>query len=262
MIRSLDIAGTAMLAHQTNVDNISNNIANANTTGFKRGVINFGDLLYQNVVAAGANSSQSGTTIPAGITIGSGVRIMSLFKEFEQGALQSTPGAPLNWAISGDGLFQITLPDGETAYTRDGSFNQSSTGEIVTALGYPLSPSISLPANATDITVSQSGDITVRVNNILTPIATLQIAHFTNEAGLIPISNNLYIASEASGSVVTGTPNTSGFGSISQNNLEQSNVNTIQEITDLVTAQRAFEYSSKVMQTSDQMLRVIADIKA
>jgi len=257
-MRSLSIAATGMLAQQLNVEVISNNIANMNTTGFKRQRAEFQDLLYQTVERVGSTSSDSGTIVPAGVQIGLGVKAAAVYNIAEQGNLQSTDN-PLDVAISGAGFFQVDLPSGDTAYTRAGSFQLSPTGEIVTVDGYSVAPSITVPPNALQVTINQSGQVSVKLPNVVAEsvVGQIQLANFANPAGLDPQGDNLFLETAASGSATTGTPGTTGLGTIEQGFVETSNVNTVTEITNLITAQRAYEMNSKVIQTSDEMLSTL-----
>ncbi|MCZ6509096.1 MAG: flagellar basal-body rod protein FlgG [Alphaproteobacteria bacterium] len=257
-MRSLSIAATGMLAQQLNVEVISNNIANMNTTGYKRQRAEFQDLLYQTVERVGSTSSDSGTIVPAGVQIGLGVKAAAVYNISEQGSLQSTDN-PLDVAISGGGYFQVTLPSGDTAYTRAGSFQLSPTGEIVTVDGYTVAPAITVPINAISVTINKSGQVLVQLPNVVTQsiVGQFQLANFANPAGLDPQGDNLFLETAASGSANTAAPGTSGLGTIEQGFVEQSNVNTVTEITNLITAQRAYEMNSKVIQTSDEMLSTI-----
>ncbi|SBW01281.1 flagellar component of cell-distal portion of basal-body rod [uncultured Alphaproteobacteria bacterium] len=261
-MRALSIAATGMHAQQTNVEVISNNIANMNTTAYSRRRAEFNDLLYQNLKRQGAQSSDTGTLVPAGVQLGLGVRTAAVYRITEQGSLTNTDNT-LDLAIEGKGYFQVTLPSGETAYTRAGSFQLSSTGEIVTNDGYSVQPGITIPNNSTDITVNASGEVWVKLDGQTTQtnVGTLQIATFINEAGMEAIGDNLYMETPASGAPTVGTPDTTGFGSILQGYLETSNVNVVSEITDLISAQRAYEMNSKVVTTSDEMLSTINQMK-
>jgi len=257
-MRSLSIAATGMLAQQLNVEVISNNIANMNTTGFKRQRAEFQDLLYQTIERVGSTSSDSGTIVPAGVQIGLGVKAAAVYTIAEQGNLQSTDN-PLDLAISGGGFFQVSLPSGDTAYTRAGSFQLSAAGEIVTVDGYTVLPSITVPTDAIQITVNASGQVLVKQPGSVaeTVVGQLQMANFPNPAGLDPQGDNLFLETAASGTPTTGVPGASGLGTIKQGFVETSNVNTVSEITNLITAQRAYEMNSKVIQTSDEMLSTI-----
>ena len=261
-VRSLYVAATGMTSAQRNVDNISHNLANANTTGFKRGLINFEDLMYQNEAVPGAVNSSAGTDLPSGIQFGLGSKVGSLYKSFEQGSFESTPGVALNIALDGKGFIQVTLPTGEIAYTRDGALQLNSTGQLVNSQGYEISPGIQIPDDATNITITPDGRVQGDVNFVLTEFGQIELARFINNSGLQAIGNNLYIESEASGAPIAGLATDPGFATINQFYLESSNVNSLFEITELVKAQRAFEFNSKVMQTSEQMLKTMVDTKS
>jgi len=261
-MRSLTTAATGMLAQQLNVEVISNYIANATTTGYKRRRAEFADLLYQDMRRVGTQSSDTGTIVPAGIQVGVGVKPVAVYRVHEQGNLQMTDN-PLDVAIKGQGFFQVDLPDGTTAYTRDGSLKLSDTGEIVTQDGYPVQPSITVPINALDLTINASGQVEVMVAGNPAPqlLGQLQLATFVNDAGLDAIGDNLLIETAASGGPTTGSPGSTGFGSLQQNFLETSNVNIVSEITDLITAQRTYEINSKVIQASDDMMSTISQLR-
>ncbi len=262
MIRSLSIAATGMSAQQMNIDNISNNIANLNTTAFKRGVIGFQDLMYQTNSIAGAKTSDAGTQLPTAIQFGSGASIASLYKSPTQGDLMATPDVPTNIALDGAGYLQINLPNGNIAYTRDGTLFLSNTGQIVTSQGYEILPGITVPDGGTNLTITSTGKIQVEVNNLIQDLAQLEIARFINPAGLTALGGNLYLESEGSGPPVTGLAGDQGFGYIKQFFLENSNVNSVFEIGELIKAQRAFEANSKIIQVSEQMLKTMIDTKA
>lgn len=257
-MRSLNIAATGMLAQQLNVEVISNNIANMNTTGFKRMRAEFQDLLYQNQRRVGSTSSDTGTVVPSGVQVGLGVKTASVYMITEQGNLISTENT-LDLAINGQGFFSVQLPSGETAYSRAGSFQLSATGEIVSADGYTVSPGVTIPANATDITINPSGEVLVKIDGQVnqTNVGQLQLAVFPNPAGLEAKGDNLFLETASSGTATTGNPGAAGFGALTQGFLETSNVNTVAEITNLITAQRAYEMNSKVIQTSDEMLNSV-----
>jgi flagellar basal-body rod protein FlgG len=257
-MRSLDIAGTGMQAQTTNVEVISNNIANMTTTGFKRRRAEFQDLIYQNLRRVGSNSSDAGSVLPSGAQVGLGVKTAAIYRINEQGNLQQTSNS-LDLAIRGQGDFQIALPSGETAFTRDGTFSLSPDGQIVTADGHVVQPGVSVPANATAITINASGQVQATIDGPL--VGQIQIAVFPNEAGLEAQGNNLLTQSAASGAPVTGTPGSAGFGSTLQGFIETSNVNVVSEITNLITAQRAYEMNSKVITTSDQMLSTLTNLR-
>jgi len=261
-MRSLTTAATGMFAQQMNVEVISNNIANATTTGYKRRRAEFADLLYQDMRRVGTQSSDSGTIVPAGVQVGVGVKPVAIYRIHEQGNLQITDN-PLDVAIKGRGFFQVDLPDGTTAYTRDGSFKLSPNGEIVTQDGYTVQPGITVPLDALDVTINASGQVEATLAGNPTPqlLGQFQLANFVNEAGLDALGDNLLVETAASGSPTTGNPGEIGFGSLQQNFLETSNVNIVSEITDLITAQRTYEINSKVIQASDDMMGTISQIR-
>lgn len=261
-MRSLDIAGTGMQAQQTNVEVISNNIANMTTTGFKRRRAEFQDLIYQNLRRVGSNSSDSGTIVPAGAQVGLGVKTAAIYRISEQGNLTQTSNS-LDMAIQGNGYFQVQLPSGETAYTRDGTFGLSPSGEIVTADGYPVGPGVTVPANATGITVNTAGQVQATIPGQTAPqtIGQLQLAVFPNEAGLEAQGDNLFLQTAASGNAATGSPASPGFGSVMQGFVESSNVNVVSEITNLITAQRAYEMNSKVITASNDMMQTLTNLR-
>src|SRR5580658_1941938 len=261
-MRSLDIAGTGMQAQQTNVEVISNNIANMTTTGFKRQRAEFQDLIYQNLRRVGSNSSDSGSVVPAGAQVGLGVKTAAIYRINEQGNLQQTSNS-LDMAVSGNGYFQVTLPCGETAYTRDGTFSMSPEGEIVTADGYVVQPGITIPSNATSVAINTAGQVQVTLSGATAPatVGQLQLAVFPNEGGLDAQGDNMFLQTAASGSPVTGTPASPGFGSVMQGFVETSNVNVVTEITNLITAQRAYEMNSQVITASDNMLSTLTNLR-
>jgi flagellar basal-body rod protein FlgG len=261
-MRALDIAGTGMQAQQTSVEVISNNIANMTTTGFKRRRPEFQDLIYQNLRRVGSNSSDTGTIVPAGAQVGLGVKTAAIYRISEQGNLQQTSNS-LDVAIQGNGYFQVTLPSGETAYTRDGTLGLSPDGTIVTADGYTVQPGLTIPSNAKSVTINGNGEVQVSLDGQTAPstIGTIQLAVFPNEAGLEAQGDNLFLQSAASGNAVTGNPGTPGFGSVMQGFVESSNVNVVTEITNLITAQRAYEMNSRVITTSDQMLSTLTNLR-
>ncbi len=261
-MRSLSIAATGMLAQQLNVEIISNNIANMNTTGYKRRRAEFQDLLYQNQERVGSTSSDTGTIVPSGVQIGLGVKTSAVYMITEQGNLVSTSNT-FDLAINGEGYFQVTLPSGETGYSRAGSFQLSPTGQIVTADGYTVQPGITIPNNSFGVTVNASGQVLVKLAGVVAEqnVGQLQLALFPNAAGLQAIGDNLFLETAASGTAQTGLPDSTGFGAILQNFLETSNVNTVTEITNLIRAQRAYEMNSKVIQTSDEMLNTLTRMR-
>jgi flagellar basal-body rod protein FlgG len=251
-----------MLAQQLNVEVISNNIANMNTTGHKRQRAEFSDLLYQNVLPVGTTTSDSGSVSPTGIQIGVGVNTAAVYRIYEQGAMQAT-GNKLDVAINGRGFFRVTLPSGGTAYTRAGSFQLSPTGQIVTQQGYTVLPGITIPADALTVTVNAAGSVEVLQSGQAAPaiVGQFDLATFLNESGLESIGDNLALETAASGAAVTGAPGAAGFGTVRQGYLENSNVNPVQEITSLIAAQRAYEMNSKVITTADEMLSVVTQLR-
>jgi flagellar basal-body rod protein FlgG len=254
---SMWIAKTGLDAQQTRMSVISNNLANVNTTGFKRGRAVFQDLLYQNVRQAGAQSSQD-TQLPSGLSLGTGVRTVATEKLFTQGNVVQT-GNSLDLAIEGRGFFQILLPDGTLAYTRDGSFQLDNNGQMVTSTGYVLQPGITLPANVLSVNVGEDGVVSVTTQGATAPtqVGTLQLTDFINPAGLQAIGQNLFLETAASGSPQTGTPGLTGLGRLVQGALETSNVNTVEELVNMIETQRAYEMNSKAIATADQMLQYV-----
>jgi len=246
-----------MLAQQLNVDVISNNIANMNTTGFKRQRAEFQDMLYQTLERMGTSSSDQNTLIPTGVQVGSGVRTGSVYRIMSQGNVTATEN-PYDLSVEGQGFFRVLMPNGETAYTRAGSFNLNATGQLVTADGYTVQPGITVPANTTSVTVNQSGQVLAKLagSTADTNIGQLDLAVFVNEAGLDAQGSSLFKETTASGPAQVGTPGSTGYGNIRQGYLETSNVNAVQEITSLITAQRAYEMNSKVITASDEMLQM------
>lgn len=261
-MRSLSIAATGMLAQQTNVDVISNNIANMNTSAFKRQRAEFQDLLYQQVERPGASTGGGDSRSPSGIQIGAGVRTAGVYRVAEQGAMTTTDNR-YDLAIEGTGYFQVTLPSGETAYTRAGSFQVSDQGELVTADGYKLEPGITVPAEAVDVSIGRTGIVQVKLDGQaeMQDVGQLQLATFVNEAGLEARGGNLLLASSASGQPNVASPGDPGFGSLRQGYLEASNVNPVAEITALITAQRAYEMNSRVVKTVDEMLATSSQLR-
>ena len=261
-MRAMDIAATGMLAQQLNVEVISNNIANINTTAFKGQRAEFQDLLYQNERRVGAASSDNGTIVPSGVQIGIGVKAAAVNRMMAQGNLTNTNNS-LDIAIQGNGFFQIKMPDGSTAYTRSGSFQLSPTGQIVTADGYTVEPGLTLPANTTAVTINSSGQVLAQITgqtNAQT-VGQLELASFPNPAGLEALGDNLYTQTEASGSATTGNPGATGFGTLQQGFLETSNVNIVAEITNLITAQRAYEMNSKVITAANEMQQTLTNLR-
>ena len=249
---------TGLDAQQTQMTVTSNNLANVNTTGFKKGRAIFNDLLYQQVTQVGASTSQT-TLSPTGLQLGTGVRVVATENSYTQGSLNTT-GNALDLAVSGQGFFQVLTPSGQIAYTRDGSFSQNSQGQVVTASGYPLQPAITIPANAQSITVGTDGTVTVLMPNSTTPttVGTVQLANFINPAGLQNLGGNLLAESASSGAPTTGTPGLSGLGTVMQGSVETSNVDVVEEMVNMIETQRAYEMNSKAVQTTDQMLQYAA----
>ncbi|MCP5366037.1 MAG: flagellar basal-body rod protein FlgG [Hyphomicrobiales bacterium] len=261
-MRALNIAATGMLAQQRNVEVVSNNLANMNTTGFMRRRTEFHDLLYQNLRRVGATSSDTGTVVPSGVQLGLGVKLAAVYRIHEQGNLSATDNT-FDLAIQGNGFFRVQMPTGETAYTRDGTFQLNADGQIVTHDGYTVLPGITVPNNAVDVAVNSSGEVLVKLENQvnLQNVGQLQISVFPNEPGLEAVGDNLYIETPASGAPVTGNPASVGFGSILQGFLETSNVNAVEEISNLISAQRAYEMNSKVIQTADEMMGTLSNMR-
>jgi flagellar basal-body rod protein FlgG len=262
-IRALNIAGTGMLAQQTNVEVISNNIANMNTTAYSRRRAEFNDLLYQDLRRVGSTSSDAGTIVPSGVQLGLGVKTAAVYRITEQGSLLSTDNT-LDVAIQGKGYFQIELPTGEIAYTRDGSFQLSPNGEIVTHDGFLVQGLGAIPVDAISISINPQGEVFFKQDGVVDPQSAGQfnIATFANEAGLDAIGDNLFLETPASGVATPGVPGTPGYGTILQGFLETSNVNVVSEITELISAQRAYEMNSKVVQTADEMYSTVTQMIA
>lgn len=261
-MRALSTASTGMLAQQTNVEVISNNIANLNTTGFKRQRPEFQDLLYQNIERVGANSSDAGTVVPTGVQIGVGVKTGAVYRITEQGNLLNT-GNSFDLAVSGRGYFRVSLPNGDDAYTRSGSFQLSPQGELVTPEGYVVQPGVTISQEAVDVSINKQGEVSVKLAGQTTPqiAGQLELAIFPNDAGLEAIGSNLLLETPASGSATTGAPASPGFGSVAQFFLETSNVNAVTEITNLITAQRAYEMNSRVIATADEMMSSVSNLR-
>jgi flagellar basal-body rod protein FlgG len=260
MIRSLWISKTGLDAQQTQLDVISNNLANVGTTGFKRARAAFEDLLYQNVRQAGSNTSQQ-TQLPTGLQIGTGVRAVATPRVFTQGNLQQT-GNQFDLAINGQGFFQIQMPDGITAYTRDGSFHVDANGQLVNNSGFALQPAITIPANAQSVSIGQDGTVSVTVPGQAAPqnVGSIQLASFINAAGLESRGMNLFVETAASGTANANTPGTNGLGLLQQGYTETSNVNVVEELVAMIQTQRAYEINSKAIQTSDQMLARLSQL--
>ncbi|MDY7033408.1 MAG: flagellar basal-body rod protein FlgG [Thermodesulfobacteriota bacterium] len=260
MIRAIWIAASGMEAQQLNVDVISNNLANVNTTGFKRSRADFQDLLYQNFRTAGTASSSS-TQVPTGMQLGQGTRPVAIQKIFIQGDYQQTQNE-LDVAIDGKGFFQVLQPNGDVAYTRSGAFKLDSEGRVVTSDGYLLEPEITIPSDTLNIAVGSDGTVSVLQSGQTesAEVGTIELAMFANPAGLNSIGRSLYVPTSASGEATTGTPGSSGFGTISQGYLELSNVSVVEEMVNMIIGQRAYEVNSKAIQTADGMLQMANNV--
>jgi flagellar basal-body rod protein FlgG len=250
-----------MYAQQLNIDNISNNLANVNTNGFKKASVQFQDLVYQTLQEAGSTSGDE-TQRPTELTVGAGVKPVATEKSFAQGSLTSTENA-LNLGINGDGFFQITCPDGEVRYTRDGTFKLSSDSQIVTSDGYPLEPAITLPTDTEAVSIANDGTVQVTLygDSTTQTIGQIELARFINPAGLKSVGGNLYEETAASGAVMTGTPDSSSFGAVKQGYLEASNVSIVEEMVNMIVAQRAYELNSKSVRTADEMIQTANQLK-
>ena len=255
MNAALWAAKTGLDAQQTEMAVVSNNLANVNTTGFKEDRAVFEDLLYQNQTQAGADTSQT-TQSPSGMSIGTGVQVVATEKDYSQGSLTQT-GNPLDVAIQGQGFFQIQMPDGTVAYTRDGTFQTNAQGQLVNSSGFLVQPGITIPQGAQSVTIGGDGTVSVTLagQSAPTQVGQIQLANFINPPGLQPIGQNLLVQSAASGSPQTGSPGTNGLGSLSQGELESSNVNVVEELVNMIQTQRAYEMNSKAINTVDQMLQ-------
>jgi len=255
-MKALYIASTGMAAQERNVEVISNNIANMRTTGFKRQRAEFQDLLYQYYRRAGSQTSDQGTLVPAGIEVGSGVRTVATPRIMSQGSISATE-KDLDIAVRGEGFFMIQLPDGRTAYTRDGSFERDDTGQLVNVNGYQVQPGITIPDNATDLSISADGIVEAKLpgQTAATQLGQLQLATFINKAGLESAGDNLFLETAASGAPQIGTPNSDNIGNLMQGYLEAANVNSVTEIADLIAAQRAYEMNARVISGADEMMQ-------
>lgn len=260
MIRSLWIAKTGLDAQQTKMDVISNNLANVSTNGFKRARAVFEDLLYQTIRQPGAQSSQQ-TQLPSGLQLGTGVKPVSTESIFTQGGLQQTENQR-DVAIRGVGFFQVLLPDGTTAYTRDGAFQSDLNGQLVTSSGYAVQPAITVPPNALGVTIARDGTVSATVPGAVAPIqvGNIQLASFVNPSGLLKMGENLYQETASSGAPNQNAPGTNGLGLLEQNFVETSNVNVVEELVNMIQTQRAYEMNSKSIETSDQMLQRLAQL--
>jgi len=257
MIRALYTAASGMNAQQTNIDNVAHNLANVNTTGFKKSRVEFEDLVYQEMRAAGASASAS-TEAPIGLEVGLGTRAVATARNFSSGNLRST-GAPLDIAIEGDGFFQISLPSGTTGYSRAGEFHLNAQGLMVTAEGYPLEPNITIPANATTVSISKDGVVSASIAGqaAIQTLGTIELATFSNAAGLRPLGGNLFAPTTASGEAETGTPGSDSRGTLAQGVVEDSNVSVVEEMVNMIIGQRAYEANSRVVKAADEMLQQV-----
>jgi len=260
-MRALYTAATGMLAQELNVEVISNNIANMRTTGFKRQRVEFQDLLYQNLRRSGTVTSDQGTRVPVGLDVGAGVKVVGTPRIMGQGSVLPTE-KELDIAIRGEGFFRVQLPDGRTAYTRAGSFEIDAEGRMVTPEGYVVDPVITIPQDATSITINQLGTVQVTQTGQSAPtdIGQLQLAKFINKSGLEPIGDNLFLETASSGAPQTGTAGAEGFGTLLQGHLEQANVNSVTEISDLIAAQRAYSMNARVVSAADEMLQATSNL--
>jgi flagellar basal-body rod protein FlgG len=261
-MKALYIASTGMGAQERNVEVISNNIANMRTTGFKRQRAEFQDLLYQQITRAGSQTSDQGNMVPAGLEIGSGVRTVSTPRVMSQGSVNMTE-RELDLAIRGEGFFMIELPDGRTAYTRDGSFERDAEGTLVTSGGLTLEPGIAIPGNARGVSISPDGMVEAFIGTDAEPtqLGQLQLARFVNKSGLESMGDNLFLETPASGAPQVDVPNINGTGDLLQNYLEMANVNSVTEIADLIAAQRAYEMNARVISGADEMMRATSQLR-
>lgn len=259
MMRSMLTAATGMEAQQLNIDVIANNLANVNTNAFKRSRANFHDLLYQNYRAPG-QSATTGTIVPSGIQVGAGTMLSSVEKMFMSGNIRVTEN-DLDLTINGEGFFKVQMDDGTVGYTRDGSLKRDANGRIVTADGYPIVPEIVIPPGALKLNIGIDGVVSVKVDGQVQELGQIQLANFINPAGLEAAGRNIYLVTRASGDPVTTPPNQNGVGSIGQRQLESSNVNIVEEMVNMIQAQRAYELNSKLIQTGDQMLQNTNNIR-
>jgi flagellar basal-body rod protein FlgG len=261
-MKALYIASTGMAAQELNVQVISNNIANMRTSGFKRMRAEFQDLLYQSYRRAGANTSDQGTMVPVGVEIGSGVKVAATPRVMSQGSINPTE-KDLDVAIRGEGFFVVQLPDGRTAYTRDGSFERDSSGQLVNVDGYQVQPGIVIPDGATSLSITKDGmvEVFVGTDSAPTQVGQIQLARFVNKAGLESLGDNLFVETGASGSPQLGTPGADGMGNLEQGYLEMANVNAVTEIADLIAAQRAYEMNARVISGADEMMSATSQLR-
>lgn len=261
-MKALYIASTGMAAQERNVEVISNNIANMRTTGYKRARAEFEDLLYQQITRAGSQTSDQGTMLPAGLEIGSGVRTVATPRIMSQGSVNVTE-RELDVAIRGEGFLMVQMPDGRTAYTRDGSLDRDADGTLVNSSGYPLDPGITIPGNATSVAISPDGMVSAYLDNDSSPtqLGQIQLARFVNKTGLESIGDNLFAETAASGPAQVSVPNTDGTGNLLQSYLEMANVNSVTEIADLIAAQRAYEMNARVISGADEMMQATSQLR-
>jgi len=261
MLKAMRTAATGMSAQQLNVDNIANNLANVNTTGFKRSKVEFQDVLYENLRKAGT-ATAIGTSVPTSLDVGYGTKAVATVREFSTGDFMHTDN-PLDLSIAGNGFFQIQMPDGTVSYTRDGAFKISAEGQVVTSDGFYVTPEITIPEDATSVSVSIDGEMSVLVAGSDEPqvIGQLELAKFINPAGLSAVGHNLFVQTGASGDPILGTPGLEGFGNIDQGYLEMSNVKVVDEMVNMIVAQRAYEMNSKVIKTSEDMAQIVNNLK-
>jgi flagellar basal-body rod protein FlgG len=261
MNRALYTAATGMIAQQMNVDNIANNLANVNTTGYKKSKLEFQDLLYQQLRPAGVSQAE-GAQVPVELQVGYGTRPVATQRLFSQGTIVQTDN-PLDVSIDGDGFLQVTLPDGSTAYTRDGALKLSADGDLVTSDGYAIQPQIAIPPDAADITIATTGEVSVKLpgDSTFQEVGRLELARFSNPAGLKSIGRNLLLQTQASGAAVVGSPGQDGLGKVTQRYLEMSNVEVVDEMVNMIVAQRAYEINAKAIQTAEEMLANANNLK-
>ena len=261
MIRALYTSSSGMQAQQLNLDTVANNLANVNTSGFKRTRVDFQDMLYQTFKAPGTSNAQ-GTTIATGIQVGHGARPVATQRIFSLGDFQQTEN-PLDLVIEGEGFFQVQRPDGTTAYTRAGAFKKDGTGRVVTSDGFPLQPGIVIPADASSVTIGTDGTVSVAVagQTAAQQVGTIQLARFVNSAGLLSIGRNLFTPTQASGDPVVANPGVQGVGTLAQGFLEQANVKVVEEMVAMITSQRAYEANSKAIQSADDMLNIANNMR-
>ena len=261
-MQALRIAATGMAAQELNVEVISHNIANMRTTGYKRNRAEFQDLLYQNLRRVGSATSDAGTIVPTGLQVGMGVKTAATSRIMSQGSVTMTE-KDLDVAIRGEGFFRISLPDGRTAYTRDGSFEIDANGQLVTVDGYTVQPGVVIPDNARSVTISQTGTVQVQLDDdtAQTDVGTIDLARFVNPAGLEAIGENLFLETDASGAEQTGTAGSEGYGTLLQGYLEDANVNAVAEISDLISAQRAYEMNARIISAADEMMSATSNLR-